>query len=67
MTQHFDTRIVHSYKGDKETGATSPPIYQTTAFAHDTAEEISDIFNNRKGGYTYSRIANPTEIGRAHV
>lgn len=62
MTQHFDTRIVHSYKGDKETGATSPPIYQTTAFAHETAEEISDIFNNRKGGYTYSRIANPTVV-----
>ena len=57
----FETKLIHSgFQGDKQTGATVVPIYQTTSFAHDTAEEISDVFNNRAFGYTYSRIANPT-------
>lgn len=57
----FDTKLIHGgYEGDPQTGATVVPIYQSTAFAHDTAQELSDIFNNRKFGYTYSRIANPT-------
>lgn len=59
---NFQTRLVHGYDGDPQTGATAVPIYQTTSFAHDTAQEISDIFNNRKAGYTYSRIANPTVV-----
>ena len=57
----FETKLCHSgFEKDKETGATSLPIYQTAGFAHDTAEELSDIFNNRQFGYTYTRIANPT-------
>lgn len=57
----FETKLIHGgYEGDPQTGATVAPIYQSTAFAHDTAQELSDIFNNRKFGYTYSRIANPT-------
>jgi len=57
----FETKLIHGgYQGDKETGATVVPIYQTTSFAHDEAKTISDIFNNRQFGYTYSRIANPT-------
>jgi O-acetylhomoserine (thiol)-lyase len=57
----FESKLIHSgYQGDDQTGATVVPIYQTTSFAHDTAEGISDVFNNREFGYTYSRIANPT-------
>jgi len=60
-TWSFETKLIHGgYEGDPVTGATVAPIYQSTAFAHDTAQELSDIFNNRKFGYTYSRIANPT-------
>ncbi len=62
------TRLVHGYDGDPETGATAPPIYQTTAFAHETAKEISDIFNNREFGYAYSRVANPSIVAlEAHI
>jgi len=58
---NFETKLVHSgFQGDKQTGATVPPIYQSTSFAHESAESISDVFNNRAFGYTYSRIANPT-------
>ena len=57
----FETKLIHGgYQGDPQTGATVVPIYQTTSFAHDQAKTLSDIFNNRQFGYTYSRIANPT-------
>lgn len=57
----FETRAVHAgFSQDKETGATSLPIYQTAAFAYQSAEELSDVFAGKKFGYVYSRIANPT-------
>ncbi|MDH5719625.1 MAG: aminotransferase class I/II-fold pyridoxal phosphate-dependent enzyme [Spirochaetia bacterium] len=34
-------------------------IYQSTAFEHETAEDIENILSQRKFGYTYSRINNP--------
>ena len=36
------------------------PVYRTAAFAFGSAEEYSDVLNNRVAGYTYSRIDNPT-------
>ncbi|MCA1825087.1 MAG: aminotransferase class V-fold PLP-dependent enzyme, partial [Frankia sp.] len=36
------------------------PTYRTAAFIFDSAEDYSDILNDRKPGYTYSRIDNPT-------
>jgi O-acetylhomoserine (thiol)-lyase len=45
---------------DPVTGASKTPIYQTAAFAHDTAQELEDIFNGREYGYYYSRVNNPT-------
>jgi O-acetylhomoserine (thiol)-lyase len=58
----LETKLVHGYDGDPATGATAVPIHQSVSFAHDTAKEISDIFNNRTFGYTYSRVANPTIV-----
>ncbi|HEG44104.1 MAG TPA: O-acetylhomoserine aminocarboxypropyltransferase/cysteine synthase, partial [Phycisphaerales bacterium] len=56
-----ETIAIHGgFSGDPATGATAVPIYQTTAFAYNTAEELGDIFDNRAPGYIYSRIANPT-------
>lgn len=57
----FDTKAIHSgFNQDSKTGATSLPIYQTAAFAYNTAEELADVFSGRKFGYLYSRISNPT-------
>ena len=62
MTDHkLSTRCVHSnQKIDSEYGSTVFPIYQTSSFAHDDPQDLSDIFNGRQFGFSYSRIANPT-------
>jgi O-acetylhomoserine/O-acetylserine sulfhydrylase-like pyridoxal-dependent enzyme len=36
------------------------PTYRTSAFVFDTAEDYADVLGNRKPGYVYTRIDNPT-------
>ncbi len=56
----FNTLLIHSNGFSSQTGSTLPPIYQSSSFAHDTAEQLEKLFNNQAQGYTYSRIGNPT-------
>lgn len=57
----FNTALLHGdFRGDAATGATLPPVYQSSAFEHKTAEELEKIFHNQAPGYSYTRIANPT-------
>ncbi len=57
----FNTALLHGdFRGDKVTGSTLTPIYQSSAFEHKTAEELEKIFHNQAPGYSYTRIANPT-------
>lgn len=57
----FNTALLHGdFRGDKATGATLTPVYQSSAFEHKTAEELEKIFHNQAPGYSYTRIANPT-------
>lgn len=43
-----------------ESGATVVPLYQTVSYAHDTAEELAEVFAGNAPGYVYTRMANPT-------
>ena len=36
------------------------PIYQSTTFKYDNTEEMADLFDLKKDGYFYTRLANPT-------
>ncbi|MCM8833085.1 MAG: sulfur carrier protein ThiS [Candidatus Omnitrophica bacterium] len=57
----FATKAIHSgYEKDKETGATFVPIYSSASYEYEKAEDLADVFDGRKYGYIYSRIANPT-------
>ena len=57
----FNTALLHGdFRGDKATGATLTPVYQSSAFEHESAEELEKIFNNRAPGFSYTRISNPT-------
>lgn len=57
----FNTLLLHgAYQGDKSTGATWTPVYQSSAFAHESAEQLEKIFHNQAPGYSYTRINNPT-------
>jgi O-acetylhomoserine (thiol)-lyase len=57
----FRTRSVHAGgRPDPTTGARAVPIYQTTSFVFESAEEAATLFALQSYGNIYSRIANPT-------
>jgi methionine-gamma-lyase len=39
---------------------TSVPIYQSATFSSEDADELGDVLTDRRHGYAYSRIDNPT-------
>lgn len=57
----FTTRLLHeAFAPDAATGATTQPLYQTSAFYQPTAEEMARVFAGRKPGFVYTRVNNPT-------
>jgi O-acetylhomoserine (thiol)-lyase len=55
------TLAIHGgFAGDRETGATAVPLYQTVSYAFKSAQELADVFAGKAPGYIYTRIANPT-------
>ncbi|HNO76988.1 MAG TPA: PLP-dependent aspartate aminotransferase family protein [Phycisphaerae bacterium] len=55
-----DSLVVHAGIGENEYLAVVPPIYQTSTFAFDCAEQGADLFAGKRDGYIYSRMGNPT-------
>ncbi|MBV9997402.1 MAG: O-acetylhomoserine aminocarboxypropyltransferase/cysteine synthase [Caulobacteraceae bacterium] len=56
-----ETIAVHSgFDCDPATRAVAVPIYQTAAYAFESADHGAALFNLEVEGYRYSRIANPT-------
>lgn len=56
----FNTGLLHGTDEKYPQGATQVPIYQSSAFRHDSAEDLEKIFDNKKMGFSYTRINNPT-------
>ena len=58
----IETIAVHAgYKPDPVTKAVVPPIYQTVAYAFDSAQHGADLFDLKVAGNIYTRIMNPTQ------
>jgi len=56
-----ETIAVHGgYDVDPTTKAVAVPIYQTVAYAFDSADHGAALFNLEAEGFRYSRISNPT-------
>ena len=56
-----ETIAVHcGYEPEPTTKAAAVPIYQTVAYAFDSAEHGAALFNLEAEGYRYGRISNPT-------
>jgi O-acetylhomoserine (thiol)-lyase len=56
-----DTIAIHGgYEVDPTTKAVAVPIYQTVAYAFDSAEHGAALFNLEVDGFRYTRINNPT-------
>ena len=57
----FHTEVLHAGKKELEKyGATLPPVYQSSAFEQNSAEDLAGIFENKAPGYCYTRVSNPT-------
>jgi len=57
----FETRSLHAGTSpDPTTGSRAPPIYQTTSYVFNDAEDAAAQFALEKPGHIYSRLMNPT-------
>ena len=59
--QGFATRAIHhGYHPSQAQGSLNPPLYMTSTFAFDTAEQGGEMFAGEREGYIYTRLGNPT-------
>ncbi|WP_078593317.1 methionine gamma-lyase [Evansella clarkii] len=61
--RELETRLIHgSFNPDKgnDYGSLSTPLYQTSTFAFESAEQGEARFSGNESGYIYSRLGNPT-------
>ncbi len=57
----FSTRAIHSQNhSSHEHGALNPPIYYTSTYGFESAEQCAARFSGDEPGMIYSRITNPT-------
>ena len=60
-TPKFSTQALHAGHNVKETlGTRAVPIYQTTSYVFEDADDAAGKFNLTKPGYIYTRLNNPT-------
>jgi O-acetylhomoserine (thiol)-lyase len=58
---HSETIALHGgYDPEPPTNSVAVPIYQTVAYAFDSADHGAALFNLEVDGFRYSRIKNPT-------
>ncbi|WP_436908405.1 O-acetylhomoserine aminocarboxypropyltransferase/cysteine synthase family protein [Halosimplex marinum] len=64
MSDDWDpaTKALHvgQEEPDAATGARAPPIYQTTSYVFEDADDAAQQFALEKSGHIYSRLMNPT-------
>ncbi len=61
-TKHLgmNSKLVHAGAVDDEYGSATVPIYQTSTFAFENAQNGADRFAGQSDGYIYTRLGNPT-------
>jgi O-acetylhomoserine (thiol)-lyase len=56
----LNTKLLHGAFPADPLGATLPPVYQVSAFAQQSAEQLERVFANKAPGFAYTRLSNPT-------
>ena len=57
----FETEAIHAgYSSEEHQGSLVPPLYQTSTFTFDSAEQGERRFAGQEKGFVYSRLGNPT-------
>ncbi|WP_027965120.1 methionine gamma-lyase [Halalkalibacillus halophilus] len=61
MNKRFESEIIHhGYDSKEHFDSLATPIYQTSTFTFDSAEQGEQRFAGEQDGYIYSRLGNPT-------
>lgn len=59
---HADTIVLHAgYDGHAHQRSAAVPIYQTTSFLFENAQQGADLFDLEEEGHIYARTGNPTQ------
>ncbi|MFD2209862.1 methionine gamma-lyase [Virgibacillus halophilus] len=59
--RHFETSAIHAgYDAKTMDGSLTTPIFQTSTFTFESAEQGERRFAGEEDGYIYSRLGNPT-------
>ncbi|SFB17687.1 MULTISPECIES: methionine gamma-lyase [unclassified Bacillus (in: firmicutes)] len=59
--KRFETKVIHTgYDSQQYDGSLAPPIFQTSTFTFESAEQGEQRFAGKESGYIYSRLGNPT-------
>lgn len=57
----FETKIIHEgYDPEQYRGSLTPPIFQTSTFTFETAQQGERRFAGKEDGFIYTRLGNPT-------
>jgi methionine-gamma-lyase len=56
----FNSKLVHAGALEDAFGSAVTPIYQTSTFGFESAEDGADRFAGRSDGFIYTRLGNPT-------
>ncbi len=60
-SKHIETKAIHAGRiNDLQFGSLATPLYQTSTFVFDDAQQGSDRFAGTSDGYMYTRLGNPT-------
>lgn len=59
--KHLETSVIHEGYDSKEMlGSLATPLFQTSTYTFETAEQGERRFSGEEEGYIYSRLGNPT-------
>jgi len=56
----FNSNLIHAGEIADQFRSATVPIYQTSTFAFNTAEDAAQCFNGESNGFIYTRLGNPT-------
>jgi len=60
-SQSIETQAIHSGRiNDEQFGSLATPLYQTSTFIFDDAQQGADRFAGESEGFIYTRLGNPT-------
>lgn len=62
MDDRWATRLIHGGEGERSASPVTTPIYETTTFTFDSAEQVRARQEGRGDRFLYSRYANPTVV-----